>query len=355
MSTRAPIRVLLIGTGFGSIVHAPGFARNPAFALAGVASGSLENAKRVAAEFSIPYGTDDWKRMFEEVEADLVSIATPVDLHYPMARAALERGRHVLCEKPFAMNAAQARELAALAESKGVVHVVNHEFRHYPARETLTRKIHEGALGRLEHVLIRDQIPGWARNPTRRLTWLVEKERGGGYLGALGSHHIDQLILWGGAIRRVFCALRTIAAEYADQVPEFRKITADDTFTLIVQFESGARGVVDLFGASQVRGGSMEAHGSVDSMTVLDGYRLGRPKPDGSSFEDVPIPEDLRIEPTPDMPLLAPFLVKVEMIRAAIQEGKAPSPTFRDAVEVQRVLDAARLSDSSGSWETLRS
>jgi predicted dehydrogenase len=138
-------------------------------------------------------------------------------------------------------------------------------------------------------------------------------------------------------------------------VPEFRKITADDTFTLIVQFESGARGVVDLFGASQVRGGSMEAHGSVDSMTVLDGYRLGRPKPDGSSFEDVPIPEDLRIEPTPDMPLLAPFLVKVEMIRAAIQEGKAPSPTFRDAVEVQRVLDAARLSDSSGSWETLRS
>src|SRR2546430_14292989 len=74
--TPAPIRVLLIGTGFGSIVHAPGFARNPSFALAGVASGSLENAKRVAAEFSIPYATDDWKRMLEEVEADLVSIAT---------------------------------------------------------------------------------------------------------------------------------------------------------------------------------------------------------------------------------------------------------------------------------------
>jgi predicted dehydrogenase len=145
-----------------------------------------------------------------------------------------------------------------------------------------------------------------------------------------------------------------VAAESADQHPEFRKITADDTFTLIVQFESGARGVVDLFGAAQVRGGSMEAYGSTDSMTVLDGYRLGRPKPDGS-FEEVAIPEDLRIEPTPEMPLLAPFLVKVEMIRAAIQEGKPPSPTFRDAVEVQRVLDAARLSDSSGAWETLRS
>jgi len=183
---------------------------------------------------------------------------------------------------------------------------------------------------------------------------VVEEGRGGGYLGAWGSHHIDQLILWGGPIRRVFCTLRTVAAEYADSVPEFRKITADDTFTLLVQFESGARGIVELFGASQVREGTMEVHGSGDSMTVLDGYRLGRPKPDGS-FEDVPIPEDLRIESTPEMALLAPFLVKVEMIRAAIQEGKPASPTFRDAVETQRVLDAARLSDSSGAWETLRS
>jgi len=63
MSTRAPIRVLLLGTGFGSMVHAPGFAKNPVFVLTGVASGTLENAKRVAAEFSIPHATDDWKRM----------------------------------------------------------------------------------------------------------------------------------------------------------------------------------------------------------------------------------------------------------------------------------------------------
>src|SRR6266481_5203217 len=131
-----PIRVLVIGTGFGALVHAPGFTRHPAFTLAGVASGTLENAKRVASEFSVPYATDDWKRMLEEVDADLVSIATPVDQHYPMARA-------------------------ALAAAKGRVNVVNHEFRHYPARETLTRKIREGALGRVEHITIRDRIPGW--------------------------------------------------------------------------------------------------------------------------------------------------------------------------------------------------
>jgi predicted dehydrogenase len=347
-----PIRVLLIGTGFGALVHAPGFTRHPAFALAGVASGTLENAKRVASEFSAPYVTDDWKRMLEEVEADLVSIATPVDQHYPMARAALERGRHVLCEKPFAMNVPEARELAALAGSKGKVHVVNHEFRHYPARETLTRKIREGALGRVEHITIRDRIPGWARNPKRRLTWLTEKRRGGGYLGALGSHHIDQLILWGGPIRSVFCSLRTLAAESADSPPALAGITADDTFTLVVRFESGARGLVDLFGGAHVRGQGMEVLGSADQMTVLDGYRLGRPKEDGS-YEEIPIPEDLALTPTPEMALLAPFLVKLEMIRAAIQDGKPASPDFRDGVEIQKVLDAARLSDQSGAWEPI--
>ncbi len=352
MASPASIRVLLIGTGFGAQVHAPGFSRHRAFALAGVASGNAENAGRVAAEFSIPYATDDWKRMLNEVDADLVSIATPVDQHYSMARAALERGRHVLCEKPFAMNAAEARELAALADAKGLVNVVNHEFRHYPARAALTRKIQEGALGRIEHITIRDRIPGWARNPKRRLTWLTEKKRGGGYLGALGSHHIDQLILWGGRIRRAFCSLRTVAAESADGAPALAGITADDTFALLVQFENGARGAVDLFGGAQVRGQSMEVFGSADSMVVLDGYRLARPKEDGS-HEAVPIPDDLAIEPTPEVSLLAPFLVKLEMLRAAIQEGKQASPDFDDAAEIQKVLDAGRLSDQSGSWESL--
>lgn len=353
MSTRPPLRVLLIGTGFGALVHAPGFARHPAFRLVGVASGSLANAQRVASEFDVPYATDDWSRMLGEVEADLVSIVTPVDQHYAMARAALERGRHVLCEKPFAMNVPQARELSSLAKSKGVVNVVNHEFRHYPAREALTRKIREGALGKVEHVVIRDRIPGWARNPKRRLTWLTEKGRGGGYLGALGSHHVDQLILWGGPIRSVFCSLRTLAAESSDpDAPALQAITADDTFTLLVRFEAGARGMVDLFGGSHVRGSSMEVLGSNDELTVLDGYRLGRPRADGS-YEPVPIPGELEIQSTPDMPLLAPFLVKLEMIREAIQEGKPPSPTFEEAVEVQRVLDAARLSDQAGSWESL--
>src|SRR2546428_594 len=86
-----------------------------------------------------------WRRIWAEAGADLVSSAFRVALPSPAARAALEHGRHVLCENPSAMTGAEARELAALADAKRVVNVVNHEFRHFPARETLTRKIGEGA------------------------------------------------------------------------------------------------------------------------------------------------------------------------------------------------------------------
>ncbi|HKW50588.1 MAG TPA: Gfo/Idh/MocA family oxidoreductase [Candidatus Eisenbacteria bacterium] len=352
MPEQGPIRVLLVGTGFGSKVHAPGFASDPAFRLVGVASGHLENARKVADANAIPHATDDWKKLLDDVEADLVSISTPVDLHYPMARAALERDRHVLLEKPFALNAAQAKELAALAKSRGVVAVVNHEFRHQPGRATLTRWIEEGRLGRIEHLVMRTRLPGWGRDPNRRLTWLTEKERGGGFLGALGSHDVDQLLLWGGPIRRVFCRLRLLAPTAPGVSAAHRAITAEDCYTIFIEFASGATGLVDAFGGSRVRQERYEAFGSDDAFVVLNGDRIGRANNSGG-FDELPIPEDLRLQPTPEIPLLAPFRVKVAMLREAIRNGGSANPTFTEALEVQKVLDAARKSDQTGEWVDL--
>ena len=349
MPDPAPIRVLLIGTGFGASVHAPGFAGDPGFRLVGVASGRLENAEKTAKAHGVPYATDDWKRMLDEVEADLVSIVVPVDLHYPMARAALERKRHVLCEKPFAMNGAQAKELAALARSQGVVAALNHEFRYQPARATATRLLAEGALGRLEHVAIADRIPGWVRNPSRRLTWLTERPRGGGYLGALGSHHIDTLLLWAGPARRVFCELRRLAATAPDAGPAHRSITADDTFTLLLEFRSGATAVVDLFGGAHARRGRFELFGDRDALSIEGDRRLVRPKPDGAD-ETIPIPADLDLAPTAEASLLGPFRVLIGRLGAAVRDGTPITPSFQDGVEIQKVLDAARLSDQTGNW-----
>lgn len=352
MSDPAPIRVLLIGTSFGGQVHAPAYASHPDFTLVGVASGHVENARRVAEAHGVSYATRDWKKMLDEVEADLVSIASPVDLHYPMTRAALERKRHVLLEKPFALNAAQAKDLTAFAKSQKVVAVVNHEFRHKPGRAALARWIADGKLGRVEHILMKTRVPGWARDPSRRLTWLTERKRGGGFLGALGSHDIDQFLIYGGPIRRVFCRQRQLAASAPGLSAAHRAITAEDCYTMLVEFRSGATGVIDTFGGATVRRERIEVFGSDDAFTVLDGDRIGRPAA-GGGIEEVPIPEDLHLEPTDWAQLVAPFRVKLAMMRDAIRGTGPASPTFAEALEVQKVLDAARKSDQMGTWEAV--
>lgn len=344
-----PIRVLIAGSGFGAKVHAPAFAQDPGFTLVGIASGHLESAQAAASAHGIPYATDDWKRMLDDVEADLVSIVTPVDLHYPVARAALERKRHVLCEKPFAMNTAQAKELAALAKTQGVVNVVNHEFRYMPARAVLSRMIQEGKMGRLEHLAIQDQIPGWARDPARRITWLADRQRGGGFLGALGSHHVDAITHWAGPVRRVFCRLRTLAASAPGLSPAHQAITADDCFTLLLELESGATAVVDLFAGSRARRECIEVFGSDDALVIEEARRIGRRGAKGT-LEELPIPADLDIPATPEMPLLAPFRVMVARLGEAIRGGAPVGPTFAEGVEIQKVLDTARLSDQMGTW-----
>ena len=352
MPAPAPIRVLLIGTSFGGQVHAPGYASHPDFTLVGVASGHVENARRVAETHGVPYATRDWKKMLDEVDADLVSIASPVDLHYPMARAALERKRHVLLEKPFALNVAQAKELTAFAKSQKVVAVVNHEFRHKPGRAALARWVAEGKLGRVEHILMKTRVPGWARDPSRKLTWLTERKRGGGFLGALGSHDVDQFLIYGGPIRRVFCRQRQLASSATGLSAAHRAITAEDCYTMLVEFRSGATGVIDTFGGARVRRERIEVFGSDDAFTVIDGDRIGRPAL-GGGIEEVPIPEDLRLEATDWAPLVAPFRVKLAMMRDAIRGGGTASPTFAEALEVQKVLDAARKSDQTGTWEAV--
>ena len=344
-----PLRVLIIGTGFGAKVHAPAFALHPGFQIVGIASRSHENARETAEKYQVEVATDDWKGMLDEVPADLVSIVTPVDLHYPIARAAIERKRHVLCEKPFAMNVAQAKELAALAKAQGIVNIVNHEFRYMPARATLTRMIQEGRLGRIEHIAIQDRLPGWARDPGRRLTWLTDRQRGGGFLGALGSHHIDALTQWAGPIRRLFCRLRTLAPTAPGATPGHKAITAEDCFTLLAEFDSGATAVVDLFGGSRVRREAFEVFGSSDALVLHGDRTIGRRGRDGT-LEALPIPEDLDVPATPETRLLAPFRILVGRLHDAIRDGAALGPTFADAVEIQKTLDAARLSDQKGTW-----
>src|SRR5215212_7970760 len=128
------VGIAIIGTGFARRVQIPAFLNCENTRIASVASGSLAHAKSCAEEFGIEHFTSDWHESASRDDVDLVCITTPPNLHREMALFALEQGKHVLCEKPMAMNLQEAEDMLAAAERAGVLALIDHELRFQPGR-----------------------------------------------------------------------------------------------------------------------------------------------------------------------------------------------------------------------------
>jgi predicted dehydrogenase len=345
------LRIAIIGTSFGRLVQAVGFQRHPGFELVAIAGRDSERARRVAESLSIPRGVGDWRELFEPHPPDLVSIATPVDLHHPMMIEALDRGCHVLCEKPTALHRFQAIEMRDRARTLGRVAAMNHEFRFFPARRLALRLVEAGAIGVPRRGEIIGRYPIWHQPASRGMTWLSDRARGGGILGALGSHHTDCLRLFFGEPESVLANVR-VDQPRRGPTPEggaAGTATADDAATVQYAFANGATGLIDLSATTPYRWERFEIHGS-DATLRWDetGYRLWRIVA-GKEPEALDIPHDLELARRDGDPaLVAPFGVLIERLYDAIR-GRAPmSPNFDDAVAVQCALDAARASSEAG-------
>ncbi|MBI1797068.1 MAG: Gfo/Idh/MocA family oxidoreductase [Candidatus Eisenbacteria bacterium] len=347
----APIRVAIIGTGFGRTVQAVAFRRHPGFELTAIAGSQDEKTRRVAAELAIPHAFGDWRRMLAEARPDLVSIVTPPDLHHPMMLEALAAGSHVLCEKPTALHRHQAAEMRDAARGAGRVAAINHEFRFQPARVHALALARAGGIGVPRRGEILGRYPIWWRPESRAWTWLSDARRGGGVLGALGSHHTDCLRTFFGepvsalASVRVDQPTRGPTAEQA----EARRATADDAFTVEYAFD-GATAILDVSACAPYRWERYEIHGSEATLRWDEsGDRLWRIV-GGHEPEAVEIPPALVLErQAGDPALVAPFGVLIERLRRAIADGVAMDPDFDDAVAVQSALDAVRASSAAGA------
>jgi len=342
------IRVAILGTSFGRAVHAPGFQRHPDFELVAIAGSDVERTRRAAAELGIVAHTD-WRRMLDEVKPELVSIATPVHLHHPMTLAALDRGCHVLCEKPTALSRWQAAEMRDRAAAAGRVAGINHEFRFFPARACAVAMVRRGEIGTPRRGEILGRSPIWARPESRGMTWLSDRARGGGILGALGSHHTDCLRQFFGEAVRALASLR-IDQPRRGVGAAAGIATADDACTVHYEFAGGATGLVDLYACAPYRWERFEIHGSEATLRWDEtGYRLWRIVP-GREAEEVAIPEAYALPRRDgDHPLLAPFEALIQRLGRALRGGPLLAPDFDDAVAVQSALDAARASSESGT------
>jgi predicted dehydrogenase len=345
------LRAAVIGASFARTVVAPGLMRHPGFEVLGIAGRSEASAQKAAAELGIPRGHGSWERMLDEVRPDLVTIVTPVDLHHPMMMAALERGSHVLCEKPTAMNRFQAAAMRDRAAEKGRVAAINHEFRFFPARRLALDLVRAGAIGEPRRGEILGRYAIWALPASRGMSWLSERARGGGILGALGSHHTDCLRLFFGEPRSALATVRVDQPRRGPTptAPEAGIATADDACTIQYEFDGGATGLVDLRACAPYRWERFEIHGSEATLRWDEtGYRLWRIVAQGEP-EELAIPEELRLTPREGDPALAaPFAVLIDRLYRSITGGGPMEPSFDDAVAVQSALDAARLSSEAG-------
>jgi predicted dehydrogenase len=346
------LRLAIIGTSFGRNVQAVAFQRHRGFELVAIAGAHEDKARRVAAELGVEGAYGDWRRMLEEVQPDVVSVAAPVDLHHPMTLEALARGCHLMCEKPTALHRFQAAEMRDAARASGRVAAINHEFRFFPARAYALTLVRRGDIGTPRRGEILGRYPIWWRPESRGWTWLSDAGRGGGVLGALGSHHTDCFRLFFGEPVTVWASVRVEQPRRGPtaEQPEARIATADDACTVHYGFASGATAMIDLIACSPYRWERFEIHGEEASLRWDEtGYRLWR-LVGGAEPRELEVPSEFMLDPrVGDPPLVAPFSVMVDRFHRAI-DGLGPmEPDLDDAVMVQSALDAARASSESGA------
>lgn len=186
------IGIAVIGTGFARKVQIPAFLACDGVHIASIASGSLENARATAEECGATHFTDDWRETIARDDVDLVCITTPPNLHREMTLLGIEHGKHILCEKPMAMNLAEAEEMAAAAEGKPLLALIDHELRFQPGRQIAYKMLRDGAIGKIRHVKSIFQAPHRG-DPNIPWNWWSDKSVGGGALGAINSHIVDSL------------------------------------------------------------------------------------------------------------------------------------------------------------------
>ncbi|HYS19910.1 MAG TPA: Gfo/Idh/MocA family oxidoreductase [Gemmatimonadales bacterium] len=344
------VRIGVIGTGFARRVQLPGLRLVPGVRVTAVASGRRANAETVAREFGIPHVFDDGLELVRSADVDLVIISSTPDTHAPYAVAALAAGKHVLCEKPTALNAGEANRMLAAAERRhGQVAWVDHELRYEPNRRKVHDLIRAGVMGEVRHLelVLRPYLRGDGRPQAGDApwTWWSDATKGGGLLGAVGSHLIDLCRYWTASeVVHVAGGVATFVKQRRDETGAVRVVTADDFASFVLRLGTGAVATVTL-SAVGFHGTGHQAHvtGS-DGTVVLTGetkLELGRP---GAPLEDISVPDD----PAGQMPvnnMWARSFVRLMRELVTVVEGgtAAGTPaTFRDGVQVQRVLDAVR-------------
>jgi predicted dehydrogenase len=363
------VRVGVIGTSwFTDVFHLSNLKCHPRAELAAICGRNRDRAKEMAKKHGIPLVFTDYREMIEKGNLQAIVIVTPDDLHYPMTMDALEAGLHVLCEKPLALNATQAREMYEKAEAVGVKHMVYFTYRWSPHYRYLKELVDQGYIGRCFDCDIR-YLAGHGRRTA--YAWRFDRQRANGVLGDFGSHMIDLAQWYVGDIARVSARLSTFVNRPATDGQPLD--SANDAAIVTLQFRNGAQGTIRVSAVAHVADRGQEQHitlhgesGTLESDYSLRGSDMARQmiktpfeirgaRQDAAYFETLAVPDYIWGEADRSH-VFAGFgteSVGGRLFIDAILEDRPAFPSFYDGLRVQKVIDAAIESHRKGCWVSL--
>ena len=319
----------------------------------------------------------DWRRVLERDDVDLVDVCTPGDTHAEIAIAALEAGKHVLCEKPLANTVAQAEamaEAAARAAARGVRSMVGFTYRRVPAIGLARELVAQGRLGDIRHVRAQ-YLQDWIADPAAPMSWRLQKDKAGsGALGDIGAHVVDltqhvtgQRLTGVSALMETFVRQRPLPASAGSLSgvggEGTGEVTVDDAALFLGRFDGGALASFEAtrFALGRKNAIRIEVNGSrgslafdFEDMNVLHFYDGDEPA-ETAGFRRIVVTE-------PGHPYVGAwwpaghglgyehgFTHQVVDLVTAIAKGEDPTPSFADGLQVQRVLDAVERSAAADS------
>jgi predicted dehydrogenase len=384
VESRPTLGVGMVGYAFMGAAHSQAWRNAPSFFdlplvpdLAVIGGRNRAAAASVAQRFGWRDVETDWRTLIERDDVGLVDVCTPGDTHAEIAIAALQAGKHVLCEKPLANTVTEAEAMvaaAAAARAIGVRSMVGFTYRRVPAITLARRLVAAGKVGDIRHVRAQ-YLQDWVTDPEEPLSWRLQKDRAGsGALGDIGAHIVDLTqFVTGERITGVSALLETFVRERP--LPESSsglsgvagtgrgEVTVDDAAVFLARFSGGALATFEAtrFAAGRKNAIRIEINGSAGSlafdfedMNVLHVHDHTA-DPETAGFTRVLVTEPVHPYVSAWWPaghLLGyehSFTHQAVDLLTAIAEGTDPEPSFAEGLAIQRVLAAVEQSASKDS------
>ena len=380
------VNVGVIGAGFMGKAHSLAYAAMPMFFWPApaiprrltIAELDDEAAREAAQRYGYERWTGDWRAVIDDPDVDLVDIAVPNDAHAEIAIAAAEAGKHVLCEKPLARSADEARAMRDAVVGAGVTHMVAFNYRRTPAVALARKLVDDGTIGAVRNFR-GTYLQDWSNDPDLPLSWRFRRDvAGSGALGDVGTHVIDFARFLVGEIAAVnamaqrYIDDRPVSESGADQLAGAQKLSGarrepvdvDDEVMMLLRFENGAVGSIEATRAAHGRKNHLafELHGELGTLVFdyerRDELRLysAADEPDRQGFRTIltgpahPYGEGLWPIPGLGVGFGETKIVECRDLMAAIVAGVPGDPSFEDGYRIACISDAALLSAQDGGW-----